>query len=319
VPLDLRDRWDGKARFLLGHNLAEAYRTWAARLDAPAVDVHTIGQLLDRYAAEVVPTKALKTQASNGFAIKRLRTVFGAMALRDLKPRMIYQYVDHEGKGRPIAAHREIEVLSHAFTKAVQWGYLDEHPFKGEVRLEGEKARDNYVEDVDHAKLFDVKPTRGKRDGTLAIQAYIRLKALIPARRIDLLRLRITDCDPKDGVRIANTKTGKRQVFEWSPALTAAIEEAKAARPVHISPWLFCNGKGECYVNPLTDEAPGWKSMWARFKKKAGVTFTDHDLRAKVASDADSLERARSLLAHADQRTTDAIYRRKPERVKPTR
>ena len=40
--------------------------------------------------------------------------------------------------------------------------------------------------------------------------------------------------------------------------------------------------------------------------------FTEHDLRAKAGSDAESLERARALLPHADSRTTAAIHRRKP-------
>jgi integrase len=52
---------------------------------------------------------------------------------------------------------------------------------------------------------------------------------------------------------------------------------------------------------------------------KVTERFTEHDLRAKVASDADSLERARALLQHADARTTDRIYRRKPERIKPAK
>ena len=47
--------------------------------------------------------------------------------------------------------------------------------------------------------------------------------------------------------------------------------------------------------------------------------FTEHDLRAKCASDAESLERARELLAHADPATTRRIYRRRPERVRPLR
>lgn len=45
--------------------------------------------------------------------------------------------------------------------------------------------------------------------------------------------------------------------------------------------------------------------------------LTEHDLRAKCASDAESLEHAQPLLAHADSSTTRRIYRRKPERVKP--
>jgi integrase len=65
--------------------------------------------------------------------------------------------------------------------------------------------------------------------------------------------------------------------------------------------------------------------MWQRYMErviketKVENHFTEHDLRAKVASDAGTLEHARSLLAHADSRTTDRIYRRKAEVVKPLR
>jgi integrase len=61
--------------------------------------------------------------------------------------------------------------------------------------------------------------------------------------------------------------------------------------------------------------------MWQRFmdrvlaETKVRERFTEHDLRAKVGSDAVSLERARALLQHADSRTTERVYRRKPERV----
>ena len=47
--------------------------------------------------------------------------------------------------------------------------------------------------------------------------------------------------------------------------------------------------------------------------------FTEHDLRAKCASDAESLEHARQLLAHADSKLTERVYRRKPIFVAPVR
>jgi len=47
--------------------------------------------------------------------------------------------------------------------------------------------------------------------------------------------------------------------------------------------------------------------------------FTEHDLRARCASDAETLEHAQGPLARADSATTNQIYRRKPERVKPLR
>lgn len=94
---------------------------------------------------------------------------------------------------------------------------------------------------------------------------------------------------------------------------------------MHISPWLFCNKRGECYFDEAKETASGWDSMWQRFMErilaetKVEHRFTEHDLRAKCASDAQTLEHARSLLAHADGKLTDRVYRRKPEKVKPLR
>jgi hypothetical protein len=60
------------------------------------------------------------------------------MPLLPFRPQLVYQYVDARSKkkkdpetgkvtGGKIAAHREIELLSHAYTKAVEWGYIDRH------------------------------------------------------------------------------------------------------------------------------------------------------------------------------------------------
>jgi integrase len=103
--------------------------------------------------------------------------------------------------------------------------------------------------------------------------------------------------------------------------LFLAVELARQARPA-LSPFLFCNRKGKGYIDEETGECHGWDSMWGRFmdrvlkETKVSDRFTEHDLRGP-RSDADSLEHAGALLSHADARTTEAIYRRKPERVKP--
>ena len=45
--------------------------------------------------------------------------------------------------------------------------------------------------------------------------------------------------------------------------------------------------------------------------------FEERDLRAKVASDSDSLIEASERLGHADTAITQRVYRRKPVRVQP--
>jgi integrase len=335
VPPGLEGMWDGKRYFRLGDKLNEAYKVWADRLQR-SDKANTIGQLLDRYALQVIPTKAAASQASNHNQLQMLRRVFGDHPLVGLTPQTVYQYVDKRSvkhkdpdtgrtTGGKIAAHREVELLSHAYTKAVEWGYIDRHPFKNEVRLTGEAPRDRYVEDWEVIEALSLESKR-KKGSVLMIQAYLRLKLLTGMAQGDLLRL--TESQLKeDGIHNQRHKTkgstGKKTIYQWSPELREAITMAKQARPIHICPFLFCNRDGESYVNETTGQAPGWKSMWQRFMErvlaetKVKEPFTEHDLRAKVASDADTLEHARALLAHADSRTTDRIYRRKAEIVAP--
>ena len=335
VPPGLEPFWDDKKTFRLGKTLPEAYRAWSLRIDAND-KANNVRQLLERYMLEVVPTKAPITQTANLIYIKQLISVFGAMPLASVKPQHIYKYVDRRRQkktaengrvtGGIAIAHREVKVLSHAYTKAVEWGYIDRHPFKKELRLTGEKARDRYIEDWEILECLSLGSTR-KSGSVLMIQAYIRLKLMTGMARSDLLRLTMNDIKP-DGIHIQRHKTrastGKRTVYEMTPDLDAAIEIAKSTRP-RLSPYLFCNSKAEPYIDESTGESRGWDSMWQRFmtrvlkETKVTTRFTEHDLRAKCASDAATLEQARALLSHADSKTTDAIYRRKPERVMPLR
>ncbi|ETF00522.1 integrase [Advenella kashmirensis W13003] len=343
VPPGLETLWDGKKMFRLGTALSEAYKVWAARLEHN-IEVRSIDNLLDRYLLEVVPTKAVSTHEQQRIWVRQLRGVFGKLPITGMKPRLVYRYVDARSKkkttvvkdeitgmekrkvtGGRVAAHREIEVLSHAFTKAVEWGYLDRHPFKGEVRLRGELSRDRYIEDWEIIEALSL-PSQRKKGSVLAIQAYMRIKLMTGMARSDLLRLRLNEHIKDDGIHIQRHKTenssGKRTIYEWTPELKAAVEQAKFVRPV-LSPMLFCNKYGRGYIDEETGNTDGWDSMWQRFMErvltetKVIQRFTEHDMRAKCASDAITLEHARALLSHADARTTNKIYRRKPERVGP--
>src|SRR5690606_11635072 len=103
-----------------------------------------------------------------------------------------------------------------------------------------------------------------------------------------------------------------------------AVEMAKAARPIDIGPWLFCNRRGESYLNDQKF-ANGFQSIWGRFMrrvlKETQVTkrFAERDLRAKVASDSENLPRAQELLGHADAAITKRVYIRKAQLVRPAK
>lgn len=326
VPPGLESMWDGKKQFTLGTSLAEAHRAWAARVELNGRELRTIGDLLDRYELQEVPTKAPATQRGNLDAIKRLRAVFGSFPILDFRPHHAYGYRDRRGKAAPTAANRELEVLSHAFTKAIEWGVpLDTHPMiEGKFRKLSRPARDRYVEDAEVIAALSIAAKR-KSGSVLMCQAYIRLKLLTGFRRTDLLRLRMSDLRD-DGIHIKPSKTAKssgiRSFREWDDRLRAVVEECKAARPV-LSPWLFCNRDGEPYQRD-DGTANGFDSVWQRFMdrvvaEKKVQRFQERDLRAKCATDAESLAHAQALLDHASPATTKRIYRRRAAPVKPGR
>ncbi len=334
VPPGLEHLWDGKKTFRLGQTLPEAYKVWGDR-QIEIDKARTIGDLLDRYALEVIPTKSIPSQNRDRQSLKILKSVFGKMPVGSVKPQHVYEYVDKRSKkkikddgsvvGGLATARREVALLSHAYTMAIKWGCVDRHPFRGQLTLDTSKPRDRYVEDWEISECLSL-PSLHKKGSVRAIQAYIRLKLLTGLRTRDMLQ--ITESDIReDGIHVRTNKTGKCIIITWDDAgqLQAAVQAARDARPIDFSPFLFCTKRGKGYVNPDTGRAEGWTSMWQRFMdrvlKETKVTerFTEHDLRAKSGSDADSLEHAQSLLAHADSRTTQRHYRRAAERVKPSK
>lgn len=316
-PDQLRDLWEGKTEYRLGKSLSEAYRVWADKLELHS-DARTMGELLDRYALEVVPLKAPKTQDSNQISIRKLKAVFGAMPIEAVKPKHVYQYRDIRGKQGQTAANRDIEVLSHAFTKAIEWGLCENHPIKGKVRKFSTPPRRRYVEDWEVQETLKV--------ASPFITAYIKLKLLTGLRRGDLLSLKMSDFE-NDGIHIEPRKTaqttGKRIIIEWTDDLKSAIEDVMKLRKKILSIWLFHTNTGQPYIKE-NGNANGFDSIWQRFMAKTlretglEVRFTEHDLRAKVASDTDVVH-AQSLLGHSTLTMTEKTYRRKPNVVKPTK
>lgn len=118
-------------------------------------------------------------------------------------------------------------MLGHAFTKAVKWGYLKRHPFKGEVELTRIKKNDRYIEDWEIVEVLALE-SRCKKGSVLAIQAYIRIKLMTGMARSDLLRLRVDEHLKDDGIHIQRHKTSgstaKRTAYAWIPELRAAVE-----------------------------------------------------------------------------------------------
>jgi len=324
VPIGHESSWDGKKLFRLGKTLPEAYKEWARRIESMD-KASTVAKLLDRYACEVIPEKAAATRESHVRRIKKIREVFGHMPLASVTPQHIYKYADK--RGNRACMRLEVSILTHAFTKAVEWGDIASHPFKGEIRLAGGKARTRYVEDWEFNEALSLSAP-SERGGVAMIQGYIGLKLLLGLRQTDMLLLG-EECVKDDGIHVTPRKThntsGKSIIYEWTDSLREAVEKARKARPVAISEWLFCTRSGDCYIDDNNGRAFGFSSVWQRFmdrlleETQIKERFAERDIRAKTASDAVDDKHAQDMLGHTDSKTTRKFYRRKPEKVKPLR
>jgi len=327
VPPGLEREWDNKKEFRLGKSLAEAYKVWAERIQPDTSALNNMRKIFDRYALEVIPEKAAKTQESNLISLKKLRPVFDVMQPQDIKPVYAYQYYDSKSKkhGNTAAKH-DIQLLRHVLTKCVQWGLIDVNPLMGQIRLEGSKPRTRLVEDWEITECLNLKPKIKSRAVVLA-KLYIQLKLMTGLSRIDLLQLKLSDLK-EDGIHYQRQKTknttGKRIIVEWTDELKELIDEIKKLAPYRIGDvYLFVTRKGKPYFDPETMKCNAFDSLWQRFMKrvmeltKVTERFHEHDLRAKAASDSETLEEASKLLGHSSTEITNRVYRRKPTTVTP--
>ena len=325
VPPGMETQWDGKKEFTLGKTLPDAYRVWADRL-TELEDITTFSNLMDRYLLEVVPTKSFKSQESNQLAIRRLRPVFGMMRPSEIQPVHAYKYADLVTKahGKTSAKH-DIQCLSHLLTKAVEWGVINRNSLSGQVRIQGAGPRDRMIEDWEIDEALAIKSSYR---GVLIANVYIRFKLMTGLRRGDILRLKLSNLK-EDGIHVLLNKTkqstGKRLIIEWDQNgdMRALLDDILRIAPRRIGDApLFVTRQGKSYIDNQ-GRCNAFDSLWQRFMDKVMAEtkiterFQERDLRAKVASDSDSLIEASERLGHADTAITQRVYRRKPVRIQP--
>lgn len=289
-----------RRRIVLGGSLHEAHQRWAEiqlQMDAPGASL--LEELAKRFLADEVPRKKPKTQAGYIHSVGRILAAFQEFTdPRQIRPAHAYQYADKVKGGK-----HDVRALSAMLSYGVRIGIIDRNPLIGQLRLE-KAPRRQYVTDEELDRLWQVLPQKWR--------LYVELKLMTGLRKGDLLTLQwrnITD----DGIEVDTSKTGKALLYEWTPELRAVVDEIRQIPQRVRSMYLFATRDGQPYY--VDGQSSGFNAMWQRYKKKAGVTFTEHDIRAKAASDNDE-RAAQKALGHTDPRMT-ARYRRRAERVTP--
>lgn len=312
----------------LGTDKDTALRKWAECEGKPQVaKAITMGQVLDRYKREIVPTKAPRTQRGNLAEIEMLRRVFQAAPLDEITPQHIAQYRDArrgpDGKPAPVRANRELALLSHAFNLAREWGYTArENPCRG-VRKHREKPRDFYADNEVWRALYE--------HAAPELQDAMDLAYLTGQRPGDVRRMR--QADVSDGALVVTqSKTGKKlrillnnesgqrtelgrvidriRSRQVQGAFLVATPQGRPLREWTLRDRWDAARQSAIAAQPDTDEG---RSLAQRI-----ASFQFRDIRPKAASEMD-LATASKLLGHTEQAITQTVYRRAGETVKPTR
>lgn len=184
----------------------------------------------------------------------------------DVEPSHIAQYLENRSAKK--LANKEIAALSSAYNYAMRRGLVSKNPCRG-VRRNRVKPRDRYIRHDEFLGVFNATP-----EHVQDLMAGIYLMVIRPGEARRLSR----SCITPEGVLIEETKTGKRKIVQWSPALQFFLTRATSRAPA--SPFIFTNSRGE----PWTEFAMHsvLKRLWPTLDV---ARWRWHDLRAKGESD----------------------------------
>lgn len=290
----------------LGADRSLALLGWA-KLEGsePDPEVRTFGMVATRYAREVIPTKAPRTQQDNHKELTNLRAVFDRVLIDAIKPHHVRAYMDERGKAAKARANRERALLSHLFNRAREWGYTDApNPCQG-IKGFTEKGRDRYVTDAEYRAVWEAA------DQTL--RDAMDLALLTGQRPADVLKIKRADI--RDGALwIIQNKTGAKRAIELKGELAALLDRINARSRKRLSAWLIQDDCGQ----PLGTFA--LRSRFDKARRVAGVEFQFRDIRAKAATDTGDLAHSQKLLGHRNRDMTEHYVRQRiGERVNPLR
>lgn len=293
----------------LGREYGQALIKYAGYVgEKPAVV--TVQQAIAHYLECSASRLKASTMEGYRYSAQNLIPVFGHMALTELQPEHVYQYLTRKGN---VSANRDRSLLSATYSHARRIGaFKGDDPTKELQYRNEEKPRQRYVTDDELDTLLDAASPK-----LACMQRFLYLTGM---RQGDMVKVKLSDIDA-EGIHYTSGKTGARRVVLWSDELRSVIAEAdrlfKRTGRVHL---FESHPKGPHKKRgPGPYTTSGLRALWRRARERAGVEDVRlHDLRRKAGSDVEE-GRATALLAHADGKVTKRHYRAKPERVSPVR
>jgi integrase len=242
---------------------------------------HTLGDLIDRYIRDVLPTKP-KSQRKQSAQLGWWKGRLGKYLLSDVTPALIVEHRDLlmqgatvRGKQRsPATVVRYMAVLSHAFTIAVkEWGWLDDTPMRKVTKPKEPRGRIRFLSEDERRRLLH----SCKNSKSPLLYPVVVLALSTGMRQGEVMNLSWKDVDlDKKSIVLHNTKNGERRSVPLAGhAFTLLLEHSKRRR---LDTFLLFPGQDP--KKPI-DLRYAWETALTEAKIE---DFRFHDLRHSAAS-----------------------------------
>lgn len=242
---------------------------------------HTLGDAIERYINDVIPTKPKNTVNQVG-QLKWWKDNLGDYSLADVTPALIAQYRDklaktpsQRGESRSNATvNRYLAVLSHLFTMAIkEWGWVEDNPLRKVTKPKESRGRVRFLSDEERTRLL----VECKKSESQYLYIAVVLALSTGGRRMEILGLSWNDVDFNRGIiTLHETKNGDRRVLPLAGHALGLMKQHKKVR--HVTSNLVFPGKN--INNPIDLRTP-----FETVLKRAEITdFRWHDLRHSCAS-----------------------------------
>ena len=254
---------------------------------------HTLGDLVDRYIKEVIPTKP-KNASNIKQHLDWWETKLGSYALSDVTPALIVKYrndllATKTRRGTKMAngtVVRYMASLSHAFSLAVKdWQWIDDSPLRKVTKPKEPRGRERFLSDAERNALLQACQASTSR----FLYTVVVLALSTGMRRGEIMTLRWPQIDLVNGrILLFETKNDtSRAVPLAGRALTMMNGLAKVRRidtdlvfPGEVTQQAVPKAGAKAEIKPVDLTKP-----WTTALTKAKITnFRFHDLRHSAAS-----------------------------------
>jgi len=224
--------------------------------------------------------------------IKQLNHFFGNKYLHDITPMLVEKYKIERGKKTSkVSVNRQVALLKHMFTKAVEWGKMSSNPIAMVKLYKENNNRIRFLEKEEMQRLIC------NCEGLLKAIVIVALNTGM--RRGEIFNLKWADIDLRSNIiNIYESKSGKKGEI---PMNKLVIETLKGIRKRKNSPYVFCRPTGKNYRDIR-------KSFLTACKKSDILDFRFHDLRHSFCShlvmSGVDLRTVKELMRHAKIETT---------------